>query len=50
MPELKFYADLMSQPCRAVCMFLKINNIPFEDKGIKIHKGRRNRKEFLMRQ
>ena len=37
MPELKFYADLMSQPCRAVYLFLKMNNVPYEDKGVKIH-------------
>ena len=40
MPELKFCADLMSQPCRAVCPFMKMNNIPYKDKGIKLHLGK----------
>ncbi len=39
MPVLKYYYDLMSQPCRALYIFLRINNIPFEDKEIAIRKG-----------
>ena len=29
----------MSQPCRALYIFLRINNIPFEDKEIALRKG-----------
>ena len=39
MAQLKYYFDLMSQPCRAVYIFLKVNKIPFEEKRIHIHKG-----------
>lgn len=36
---LKVYYDLMSQPSRAVYMFLKLNKIPFEDKVLALRKG-----------
>jgi len=29
--ELKFYGDLLSAPCRAVAVFMKINGIPYDD-------------------
>jgi glutathione S-transferase len=31
---LVFYYDLMSQPCRALYIFLKMTGIPFESKEI----------------
>ena len=39
MATLKFYNESLSQPVRAVWMFLKINNIPFEDIKISAFKG-----------
>ena len=36
---LKYYYDLMSQPSRAVYMFLRLNNIPYEDKPVALRKG-----------
>ncbi|XP_060067850.1 glutathione S-transferase theta-1-like [Ylistrum balloti] len=36
---LKHYYDLMSQPCRAVYIFLKLNNIPFVDRPVALRKG-----------
>ena len=35
---LKFYYDLMSQPCRALYIFLKMTSIPFESKEIALRK------------
>jgi len=29
--ELKFYGDLLSASCRAVALFMKMNNIPYVD-------------------
>jgi len=29
--ELKFYSDLLSMSCRAVALFMKINDIPYVD-------------------
>lgn len=37
---LSYYYDLMSQPCRAVYIFLKATNIPFESNLLAIRKGR----------
>ena len=39
MSGLKLYYDLMSQPSRAVFLFLKVNGIPFTEKPIAIRKG-----------
>ncbi|CAH1801026.1 unnamed protein product [Owenia fusiformis] len=36
---LRVYYDLMSQPCRAIVMFLKLNHIPYEDKIVALRKG-----------
>ncbi|XP_071445891.1 glutathione S-transferase theta-1 [Hetaerina americana] len=36
---LKVYFDLMSQPSRAVVLFLKINNIPYEPCPVALRKG-----------
>ena len=40
MAPLKLYYDLMSQPSRAVYIFLKVNNIAFEEKPIALRKGK----------
>ncbi|XP_037041924.1 glutathione S-transferase theta-1-like [Bradysia coprophila] len=37
--QLKFYYDLMSQPARALYMFLKLNQIPHEPCYVSIGKG-----------
>jgi len=37
---VEVYYDLLSQPCRAVYLFLKAAQIPFEPKVIKLLKGR----------
>lgn len=37
--SVKFYMDLMSQPTRALYIFMKRANIPFEQKLISIGKG-----------
>lgn len=39
MSKLKLYYDLMSQPSRAVYMFVKLNKIPFEDKAVALRTG-----------
>jgi glutathione S-transferase len=36
---LKFYGSLLSQPCRAIWIFLKANEIPYEFKFIDMTKG-----------
>ena len=38
--SLKVYYDLMSQPCRALVIFLKQNNIPYTDCEVALRKGR----------
>lgn len=35
----RFYYDLMSQPSRALYLFLRLNKIPFEDHPIPLRKG-----------
>ncbi|ELT90456.1 hypothetical protein CAPTEDRAFT_173236 [Capitella teleta] len=46
MSGLKLYYDLMSQPARAVFMFLKSNNIPFEPKPVALRKGEHHTDEY----
>ncbi|OWF55350.1 glutathione S-transferase theta-1-like [Mizuhopecten yessoensis] len=43
---LTFYYDLLSQPCRAVYIFMKMNNIPFETKTINLLRGENSSEEF----
>ena len=40
MSGLKFYYDLMSQPSRALFIFLKVNDIPFDDKPVALRNGK----------
>ncbi|KAK3084103.1 hypothetical protein FSP39_008224 [Pinctada imbricata] len=42
---LKYYYDLMSQPCRALYIFLKMNNIPFEGIQVALRNGE-NRQDW----
>ncbi|KAM9328989.1 glutathione S-transferase theta-1-like [Gastrophryne carolinensis] len=39
MSELELYLDLLSQPCRSVYLFAKVNNIPFKHHEMQIFKG-----------
>ncbi|XP_018429155.1 PREDICTED: glutathione S-transferase theta-1-like [Nanorana parkeri] len=39
MSELELYLDLLSQPCRSVYLFAKVNNIPFQHHEMKLFKG-----------
>ncbi|XP_025032670.1 glutathione S-transferase theta-1-like isoform X4 [Python bivittatus] len=43
---LELYLDLLSQPCRAVYIFAKKNNIPFMLKAIEMLKGQQFSEEF----
>ncbi|XP_006640254.1 glutathione S-transferase theta-2 [Lepisosteus oculatus] len=43
---LEVYLDLLSQPCRAVLIFLKHNNIPHTVKTVAIRKGDNRTPEF----
>ncbi|KAL3857555.1 hypothetical protein ACJMK2_012207 [Sinanodonta woodiana] len=43
---LRYYFDLMSQPSRAVYIFLKQNNIPFDPKPVALRKGEHFTEEF----
>jgi len=46
MPSLTYYFDLMSQPCRAVYIFLKMSGIPFQPKEIALRKGEHMGEDF----
>ncbi|ESO86995.1 hypothetical protein LOTGIDRAFT_207042 [Lottia gigantea] len=46
MAQLKYYYDLMSQPSRAVYIFLKANKIPFQDKPVALRKGEHFSEDF----
>merc|ERR1711971_62441 len=43
---LKYYYDLMSQPCRALYIFLKLNKIPYEPKEVALRKGEHRQEEY----
>lgn len=45
---IKFYHDLMSQPARALYMFLNLNKIPYESCPISIQKGISLKKKSLV--
>ena len=38
MSELKLFVDMISQPCRAVCLLLEINNIPYTKEVVNLLK------------
>ncbi|KAG4171713.1 hypothetical protein ERO13_A12G227600v2 [Gossypium hirsutum] len=44
--KLKVYADRMSQPCRAVIIFCKVNGIDYEEIKVHISKGQHLTPEF----
>ncbi|XP_029639769.1 glutathione S-transferase theta-1 [Octopus sinensis] len=46
MASLKVYYDLLSQPSRAIYIFLKINNIPFIDKPVALRKVEHKNEEY----
>ncbi|XP_065595065.1 glutathione S-transferase theta-2B [Cyrtonyx montezumae] len=43
---LELYLDLLSQPCRALYVFARSNNIPFEFKRVELMKGEHRTEEF----
>ncbi|KAK9506839.1 hypothetical protein O3M35_008701 [Rhynocoris fuscipes] len=47
MSKLKLYFDTLSQPSRALLIFLQTNKIPFEPKLIRLGKGEQNSPEYL---
>ncbi|XP_017877016.1 glutathione S-transferase theta-1-like [Ceratina calcarata] len=44
--SLKLYYDLLSQPSRALYIFLKVCNIPFEGKLVNLGKGEHLTSEY----
>ncbi|XP_065882289.1 uncharacterized protein [Dysidea avara] len=47
MPELRIFYDLLSQPCRAVVLFLEANKIPYESVVISLAEGAHMKNEDL---
>ncbi|XP_068766784.1 glutathione S-transferase theta-2B [Struthio camelus] len=43
---LELYLDLLSQPCRALYIFARSNNIPFEFKHVELMKGQHRMEDF----
>ncbi|XP_036597959.1 glutathione S-transferase theta-2-like isoform X1 [Trichosurus vulpecula] len=43
---LKLYLDFISQPCRAVYLFAKVNRIPFEVQSVQIFQGQHMTDDF----
>ncbi|MBN3289647.1 GSTT1 transferase, partial [Polypterus senegalus] len=43
---LEVYVDLMSQPCRALLLFLRHNHIPHTVKNVLLHRGEQKTPEF----
>lgn len=43
---LQIYVDLLSQPCRALHIFLNVNNIPHTLKTVALRKGENRTKDF----
>ena len=39
MSGLKLFVDMISQPCRAICLLLEINNIPYTKEVVNLGKG-----------
>uniref|UniRef100_A0A182YTV0 GST N-terminal domain-containing protein n=1 Tax=Biomphalaria glabrata TaxID=6526 RepID=A0A182YTV0_BIOGL len=46
MPTLRLYYDLLSQPSRAVYIFLRLNNVSFEPKPVALRKDEHQTDEF----
>uniref|UniRef100_H2Z453 Glutathione transferase n=1 Tax=Ciona savignyi TaxID=51511 RepID=H2Z453_CIOSA len=44
---LKVFLDYMSQPCRAIDMFMNMSNIPFKVKQIALRRGEHKQESFL---
>lgn len=44
--SLKLYFDLLSQPSRALYIFMKKNHVPFEQKLVNLGKGEHLQPEF----
>ncbi|XP_065502450.1 glutathione S-transferase theta-1-like isoform X2 [Caloenas nicobarica] len=43
---VELFLDLLSQPCRALYIFARSNNIPFEFKLVDLMKGQHKSEEF----
>lgn len=43
---MKYYYDILSQPSRALYMFMKLNKIPFEPVVVKLARGQHMKESF----